>query len=258
SSERWALEAYHLGNKTGEPDTITAVGAQLGEIRYFQGLYGELVEQTARFAGAKDSVASWRAAFALSLSEGGREQEALELARVEDLRAIRSDDTWAIAAIIWAAICARHAFEGVEDLYELFSPYPGQLVATGGIVVYGSTDWALGIFAATLGRHDDAHRHFADSAEVTARLGAPLLLALTRASWARSLIARGFPEDIDRARPMLADAGEVAERMGAGGITRAVAECNAALSALTLSSDDDRPGPAPEAPGAHLRSRTSR
>lgn len=46
----------------------------------------------------------------------------------------------------------------------------------------------------------------------------------------RALIARGRPEDLDRARPMLEQAAETAERLGAEGITREIAESRAALA----------------------------
>ena len=51
-------------------------------------------------------------------------------------------------------------------------------------------------------------------------------------SWARTLIARGRPEDLDRALDMLEQAEETAARLGGGLVTREVAECRAALAAI--------------------------
>ena len=51
-------------------------------------------------------------------------------------------------------------------------------------------------------------------------------------SWARTLIARGRPEDLDRALHMLEQAEETAVRLGGGLVTREVAECRAALAAI--------------------------
>jgi hypothetical protein len=88
-------------------------------------------------------------------------------------------------------------------------------------------------------RHDpralrrQAEIHFAVAAEIEERLGAPLLLARTRASWARALIARGRPEDLDRAQQMLEQAEETAERLGGGLVAREVADCRAALAAIS-------------------------
>ena len=89
---------------------------------------------------------------------------------------------------------------------------------------YGSIDWALGRLATTLERYEQAEGHFAAAAEIDERFGAPLFLARTRAGWARALIARGRPEDLERAQHMLEQAEETAGRLGAARITREVAE----------------------------------
>ena len=71
------------------------------------------------------------------------------------------------------------------------------------------------------------------AARIEERLGAPLFLARTRVAWAGALIARGRPEDLQRAEAMLADAEETAGRLGAEGITQEVAACRTALAAIT-------------------------
>ena len=82
----------------------------------------------------------------------------------------------------------------------------------------GSTPWALGTLAETLERYEQAEGHFAAASEIEERLGAPLFLARTRAAWAQALIARGRPEDLERAQTMLAGRG--ACRSGSGGVPR--------------------------------------
>jgi hypothetical protein len=96
-----------------------------------------------------------------------------------------------------------------------------------------SIPWALGTLATTLERYEQAEAHFAAAAQIEARLGAPLFLARTHTGWARALIARGRPEDLERAQPMLEHAEDTARRLGAGGTTREVAECRAALAAIS-------------------------
>jgi hypothetical protein len=165
------------------------------------------------------------------LIEAGRSDEARELAVGAEFQAVRWDESWFIAMLLWAEACSRL---GVRDrggeAYELLAPFSGQFVA-GGSMVSGSIDWALGELAATLERHGDADRHFAAAAEFLQRLGAPLFLARTRAGWARALIDRGRAEDIGRAWAMLEQADDSAARLGAAAITRQVAECRAALAA---------------------------
>ncbi len=97
----------------------------------------------------------------------------------------------------------------------------------------GSIAWALGTLATTLGRYEQAEDHFAAAAEIEERFGAPLFLARTHVGWARALIARGRPEDLERAQHMLEQAEEVAERLGGGLVSREAAECRSALAAMS-------------------------
>ena len=103
----------------------------------------------------------------------------------------------------------------------------------GGSSCFGSIDRALGRLATTLERYEQAEGHFAAAAEIEERFGAPLFLARTRAGWAGALIARGRPEDLDRAQHMLEQAEETAGRLGGEGITREVAECRDTLAAIS-------------------------
>ena len=97
----------------------------------------------------------------------------------------------------------------------------------------GTFAWVLGTLAAILERYEESERHFATAAAIDEHLGAPVFLAHARSGWARALIARGRPEDLERAQPMLEQAYDTAGRLGAEGITRAVAECRAALAAIS-------------------------
>ena len=143
----------------------------------------------------------------------------------------------------WAEVCSRlRAVDRAGELHQLLAPFSGQLASANGVTVFGSIDWALGILAATQERYEQAEGHFAAAAEIEASLGAPLFLARTHVGWARALIARGRPEDLERAQTMLEKAEDTATRLGAGGITRDVAECRAALAA----TGRDRPLTLPE------------
>ena len=99
---------------------------------------------------------------------------------------------WSGAMYGWAEVCSDLGLvDRAGELYELLAPFSGQ-VASGGSILYGSIDWALGRLATTLERYEQADEHFAAAAEIEERLGAPLFLARTHASWARRA---------DRARP---------------------------------------------------------
>ncbi len=233
ASEQWAMRAYEVGSASGQPDAQLLFGGMLSRLRYSQGRSRELVEQLVEFASEPDSVAAWRAAAALALIESGRAAEARELALAEDLQSVPRDWMWSVTVFLWAEVCSRLGLrDRADELYTLLAPFSGQLAA-GAALVYGSIAWALGTLAATLERYEQAESHFVAAAEIEGRLGAPVFLARTRASWARALIARDRPQDLDRAQHMLEQAEHTAARLGAEGITREVAECRAALAAIS-------------------------
>ncbi len=224
AAERWAIEMLESGTASGQTDAAAIFGAQMFNVRYQQGRAGELLEQLVQ--------ARWRPAAALALIETGREDEAREMALAEDFQRVRWDWMWSQVMFYWADSCSRlDLADRADELYELLVPFSGQIAITGAYLA-GSFDWALGSLARVLERLEQAERHFAAAAEIEERLGAPLLLARTRASWAQALIARGGSEDVDRAQPMLEQADEVAGRLGGGLVTREVAECRATLAAI--------------------------
>jgi tetratricopeptide (TPR) repeat protein len=233
SCEQWAIQAFEAATASGEPDAALFFGAQLLAVRLQQGRSGELVEQVVQAAGEPDCLPAWRAAAAICLIENGQEAEARELALAEDFQSVRWDAAWSPAMVLWAEACSRLGLEDrAGEVYELLSPFSGQL-ASGGSLVYGTIAWSLGTLVTILKRYEQAEIHFAAAAEIEQDLGAPLLLARTHASWARALIARGQREDLDRAQTMLEQAHDTATHLGAGGITREVAECRTALAAAS-------------------------
>jgi tetratricopeptide (TPR) repeat protein len=229
-SERWAVQGAEAG--AGEPDAFIAVGVQLFAMRHLQDRLREVADQAVAITRRPEGVAGHRSGAALALIESGREDQARELALAEDLRAISWEHAWYHAVILWAMVCSRLALgERAGELYRMLAPFSGRL-AGNALCAFGTVDWGLGILAATLERWAAAEEHFAAAAELEERLGAPLFLARTRADWARVLLARGRPEDTERAQHMLEQAEEVAERLGAARIVRDITECRAALTAV--------------------------
>ena len=230
AAEQWALQACEAGTASGQPDALSIFGAQLFRIRYDQGRTGELVEQVLQFSGEPEAFAVWRAFAAIALIESDRADEAAALARDEDFQKVSWDYLWPLM-FAWADVCSRLGLaDRADELYELLAPFAGRL-AGGGIAI-GSIDWALGRLATTMGRYEQAERHFAAAAEIDERFGAPLLLARTHAGWAGALIARGRPEDRERAQHLLEQAEQTATQLGGGLVSREAAESRTALAAV--------------------------
>jgi tetratricopeptide (TPR) repeat protein len=237
AAEQWALQACEAGTASGQPDALTIFGAQLFRIRYDQGRTGELAEQVVQFSGEPEAFAVWRAFAAIALIESDRADDARALALAEDFQGVSWDYLWSLL-FAWADVCSRLGLaDRAGELYDLLAPFHGRLA--GGGLAFGSIDWALGRLATTLQRYEQAEAHFAAAAEVDERFGAPLLLARTRAGWARALTARGRPADLERAQRLLDQAEETAASLGGELAMREAAECRAALAA-TSAADSRR------------------
>jgi len=232
TAEQRAIQMFEIGTASGQPDATTTFGAMMMGTRGYQGRSGELVEQLVQLAGEADSPAAWRAAAAGALAESGREAQARALVLAEDFQSVPWDWLWSATMCRWASVCARlRIAERAGELYELLAPFADRLTVSGALVT-GSIPSVLGELATTLERYEQAENHFAVAAEIEERFGAPLFLARTRTGWARALIARGRPEDRERAQRMLEQSEETAERLGGELVTREVAECRATLLAI--------------------------
>ncbi len=233
AAEQRAIQMFEVGTASGQPDAATTFGAMLLGPRIYQDRSGELVEQIVQLAGEADSPAAWRAAAAGSLAESGREDEARALVLAEDFQSVPWDWMWVGTMYSWAYVCARlQIAERAGELHKLLAPFADRLAVSGALVM-GSIPSALGALAGTLERYEQAEGYFAAAAEMNERFGAPLFLARSRVGWARVLIARGRPEDRERAQDMLEQAEDTAEHLGGELVTREVAECRAALSAAS-------------------------
>ena len=98
--------------------------------------------------------------------------------------------------------------EVAAEVYELLLPLAGYCMGdgSGAIISHGFNSLNLGDLALTIGRHDDALRHYADAAAVDIRLGARPFVALARSGWAAALIDRNATlpgSDLKEAKKLL-------------------------------------------------------
>src|SRR4029077_2865418 len=76
SAERLAGETMQIGADAGQPDASMIYGAQLQEIRLYQGRSGELIELLEQGAAANPAIPAWRGALAQALCWLGRTEQA--------------------------------------------------------------------------------------------------------------------------------------------------------------------------------------
>lgn len=193
---------------------------------------------------------TYRAMLALAFFEMGRHDAArreFEELAADDFAIARRRRLWDTNFVhglgYLAEVCAALAdVPRAATLYGLLVPYAAQNLVYGGTWhVAGSASHYLGLLAATLGRWDDAARHFEDALALNDRMGARPFVARTQLAYAAMLIRRDAPGDCDRARALtdaaLATSGEL-------GMARLAAEAAALAASLEVDRTDGVAGAA--------------
>jgi DNA-binding SARP family transcriptional activator len=197
-AQRWMVGSIGamyalLTGRLGESESLIGAAHELGReampwnaavVRRMQtfvlrGLQGRLEDIETDVCSAIKEYASypvWRAV-RVSLYAGlGREAEtraAFEDVAADRFAVVEHDEEWLLSMVLIAEGCAMLGdAERAETLYERLAPYAHRNVMAEAEVALGSTGRALGNLAATLGRGDEAARHFTHAADVNRRAGA--------------------------------------------------------------------------------------
>lgn len=191
-------------------------GIQMFSIRREQGRLAELAP-VIRILASDAREGPWRPGLVSLLVELGMIEEAKrELSRVAagGLDAYR-ESLWLGSLTYLTDACAVLGDEAAAALiYPELEPLAGASVMIGHLVAfYGAADRYLGMLAATLGEWDRAEQHFERAIALDRRMGALTWLAHSLYEYARMLLTRPHG-DRDRAATLLADAAELAERIG--------------------------------------------
>ncbi|HUG16305.1 MAG TPA: AAA family ATPase [Thermomicrobiales bacterium] len=209
---------------------------QLSTLRREQCRLDEVVDLAGeRFARLRRS-AEWRAFWVLLNYETGAVDAAQAL--FDDIAALDFTDlprgvVW-LRSIAWLAESASLLRDErrSELLYDLLTPYVGRnLFAENSDHSGGAIAYYLGLLSATLGRWDDAERHFQDALTKNERWQQWPYAAHTRHAWADMLLRRGNDADKGRALTLNADALEASGLMGMARLSKlARALQNAAMT----------------------------
>jgi ATP/maltotriose-dependent transcriptional regulator MalT len=120
------------------------------------------------------------------------------------------DQVWLTGMVDYAEAaieCRNPTF--AQALFDLLEPFAEQLPATGASVL-APVSLYLGGLATVLGRYDAAHAYLAQSAEMSAGLGAKFFAARTDLMRGRMLVTRGDAIDAAAARELLIRARDAA------------------------------------------------
>lgn len=175
-----ALEAFRFGERSGEPDARAVYETLMLGI----GIAGGARHPDGPDLGSPGDAEPWPALPVLEallhvttgdLVAAGRTLERIHpdhLPRTYDLE---------LPTLIAHAIAAAGTDEQRTQAYETLRSHAGRHIVVGGCAsYYGAVDHHLGDLARSLGRHDDARRHFAEAATLHDRLGATSWAELSR------------------------------------------------------------------------------
>ena len=212
-------EAFEVGTAAGQPDAAIFHLVQRWMLTFEHGCMDEVEPDLAAIAARVEEVPGIWTIMALLHCECGRPERAREVfAPIADRGYSLPDDiVWLAYSQIAADVV--HQLDdraGAAVLLDLLAPYAGLISTVAGMSM-GYTAHYLGLLETTLGRLDAAVAHFADAATTLETIGALAHLGRTQVAWARALLARRAPGDVDQARSLLTTA--VAEARDRGYVT---------------------------------------
>ena len=203
-----ARQAFETGQRAAPHLAPTAFGAHMAVFSIFRADFVDLLPRVKEQAASLPGEPIWQGAVAFGCAESGLMEEArtaFEAVAAAGFDRMPRNGNW---------ITAVHAFaltagllgdaERAGQLYALLLPYEGRsaVSATGGTLLASSAG-PLGALAATMGRFDEAVRHFEDALRRGAATRSRSMMVVTARDYARALLKRRAPGDVERAREVI-------------------------------------------------------
>jgi len=205
----------HLGMECSQQMEVSnaegVYGMQMFSIRRLQGRLQGLAPIISHFVTERPDASCWSPGLALVYAELGDETAArneFEKLAYGDFAGIPHDSLWQTCLSFLSDVCAFLGDpERAAALYDLVLPYAAQTIVVGNSVACnGAASRHLGQLATVLEQWDTAEQHFQHAIEFNTKLRALPWLACTRHQYARMLLARGGPGDLEQASSLLTDA----------------------------------------------------
>jgi tetratricopeptide (TPR) repeat protein len=194
NAEQHSKLALELGGAEQNPVVFELYGAQVLQIRLFEGRVDKIRASAEALAGAFPRMPAWKAGLGLIFAELGRTEDArkqLELVARDDFASIPEDLFWLVTFDHAAKVAARLGdHERCGSLYEKLLPFAGEIVVAGAAVaVHGAIDRTLGLLAAARGDHRRAVEHLRDALRINRGIGATAINVYVTAELASALAA---------------------------------------------------------------------
>ncbi|MDP9180708.1 MAG: protein kinase [Chloroflexota bacterium] len=191
-AERLAQAALAAGQRTEQANATQFFGVQIFAIRREQARMAEMEPLARGLMQQFPAIPAWRTAIAFIHADLGREKEAreeFEILAADDFAVLPRDAQWPVAVALLAEVCG---FLGdsarAKQLYEHLRPLERICIVVGVATdCYGPTSRPMGRLAATMGRWDDAERHFEDALERSTKMGSGRWITRTQLQYAQML-----------------------------------------------------------------------
>jgi tetratricopeptide (TPR) repeat protein len=193
-AEQLIIETRSLGERALGWNAEVTYGLQLYVLRREQGRIEEVESLVRRAATDNPTYPVWRCVLANMLAELGSTGEArteFEALAADGFSGLPFDEEWEVSMCFLAETAARLGDKRrAKALYERLLPYADRVAISYPEISLGPVSRFLGILATTAEQWDEAERHFRDSLELSARIGAHTSLAHTQADYAEMLLER--------------------------------------------------------------------
>jgi class 3 adenylate cyclase len=217
--EPLAQQALQMGQEAQNQNASLVFGVDLMLVYREQGRSQELAPLIASYADMYPLIRHrLQCAQAVLACEEGRAAAARglfdELAAADFADTPRDITSLFVLAYLSETAAFLHDAARAEKLYERLRPFAERNVCIAPVAAFGVASRYLGLLAATLGRADDAARHFEDALAINGRMGARQAVARTQVEYADLLLARGGPGDRAKALDLLNRGLDTARELG--------------------------------------------
>ena len=177
-AETLIADTFTIGQRAESWNAAVSHRLALFVLRRAQGRLAEIEELMQRSVHEYPSLPRFPSALAHLYGELGREQDAraaLDAMLSRDLAHEHLDAEWLFTISMLAGPCALlDDREAADRLYSLLLPYERLYAHAPVESVFGAVARSLGVLATTMGRYDDAERHFAKRSRSRTQCGASL------------------------------------------------------------------------------------
>jgi tetratricopeptide (TPR) repeat protein len=237
-AERLAVQAAEMGKRLGTENADGVFGMQMFSIRREQGRLPELAPVVQKLAQVDSPKSMWRPGLALLYAELGFQQQAhAELNRLaaDEFAAVPRDALWLVCMSYLADVCTLlNDAENAAVLYPLLAPWAKRNVVAGfGVTCYGAASRFLGQLASIMSRWDEAELQFEHALSLNRTMGAAPWLAHAEFEYAKMLLARGRPDDRERAAELLDEARDISRRLQMPNLSNRVNKSKESLAEMT-------------------------